>query len=53
MVVSEPIEFMLYGDSAPNARFNYRYEVVQQQAEVAVDDRKNISLWRNAFLCGS
>lgn len=31
VVLSEPIEFMLYGDAAPNARFNYRYEVVQQQ----------------------
>ena len=28
--LTEPIDFMLYGDSAPNARFNYRYEVAQQ-----------------------
>ena len=31
--LSEPMDFMVYGDAAPNARFNYRYEVGQQSVE--------------------
>ena len=33
VTLTDPIDFMLYGDAAPNARFNYRYQVNDAQAQ--------------------